>query len=830
MAAIFMKRRLGIRARLYCVAIFSAISVALLAAASFHFARTTSIAADRLYHDGFEGIESFAQLQSLLEQHRRLVESAPAEVDRKRIEESQRDMIEKSARLTILINDLNVRANDAEKAEIESQLARKVPKLVENGQDVLFYAHNFAQDKAIEAAERYAKIADEFEQLIRKFRSRQMSISDEAVLSLSESARALIFWVSASAFVALLLIGPFGMTITRDVLSRLGRITNYMGRLAGHELTEEVPSRCDLDEVGDMARAVQVFKDNAIELLERKSQLERVNLQLDVALNNMTHGLCMFDGSQKLIICNGRYASMYALPEHLTKPGTDLALILKYRTEVGNLYSLLDDPQTDAALIRNNSSQHSIHELPDGRVISIARQIMPDGGWVAVHEDVTERRQAEAQIAHLARHDHLTNLPNRVFFRTKLEEAVEGLRRGKHFAVHCLDLDRFKAVNDTLGHPIGDVLLRAVSERLQDCVQASDFVARLGGDEFAIIQSDVERPEDCSNLARRVIDIVSEPYLIDGQQLIIGASIGIAITSGKETNPDQLLKNADLAMYRAKAEGRGTYLIFEQEMDARIQARRAMERDLRHALNSNEIVLYYQPVVNTKRGGVSGFEALVRWFHPTEGEIPPSKFIPLAEENGLIGPLGEWIFRTACAEASKWPTDIRLAVNLSSAQIKYRNIAQVILGALAASGLAASRLEIEITESVLLENDAKTIALLNEFRSLGIRIAMDDFGTGYSSLSYLRNLPLDKIKIDQSFIHDLAQKPEARAIVRAIISLASALNMSVVAEGVETAEQLRIVQTEGCDEVQGFFFSHPQPAAAIREIISRCNKLTQVAA
>jgi len=365
---------------------------------------------------------------------------------------------------------------------------------------------------------------------------------------------------------------------------------------------------------------------------------------------------------------------------------------------------------------------------------------------------------------------------------------------------------------------------------LQNCVQASDFVARLGGDEFAIIQSNVERPEDCSNLARRVIDIVSEPYLIDGQQLIIGASIGIAIASEKETNPDLLLKNADLAMYRAKADGRGTYLIFEQEMDARIQARRAMERDLRHALNSNEIVLYYQPVVNMKRGGVSGFEALARWFHPTEGEIPPSKFIPLAEENGLIGPLGEWIFRAACAEASKWPRDIRLAVNLSSAQIKYRNIAQVILGALAASSLAASRLEIEITESVLLENDAKTLALLNEFRSLGIRIVMDDFGTGYSSLSYLRNLPLDKIKIDQSFIHDLAQKPEARAIVRAIVSLASALNMSVVAEGVETAEQLQIVQAEGCDEVQGYFFSHPQPAAAIMEIITQCNKLMQVAA
>ncbi len=822
--------RLGIRAKLYCVAIFSAISVAFLAASSLHLALTTSDAAGRVYHDGFEGVESFAQLQSLLEQHRRLVESAPAEVDRKRLEVSQRAMIEKSTQLTALINNLNVHAVDDDTREIEGALSVKMPKLIENAQDVLFYAHNFAQDKAIEAAVSYAASADEFEQLIRKYRIRRMSIADEAVLNLSESARALIFWVSASAFVALLLIGPFGIAITRDVLSRLGRITKYMSRLAAHELIEEVPSRVDHDEVGDMARAVQVFKDNAVELLQRKVQLEQVNLQLDVALNNMTHGLCMFDGSQRLIICNGRYGAMYGLPEYLTKPGTTLAQILKYRRENGSLLQRLDESPVPPGRNNDARAEHSIEELPDGRIISIALQTMADGGWVSVHEDITDRRKAETRIAHLARHDQLTNLPNRVFFRAQLEEAIARSQRGGSFAVHCLDLDRFKIINDTLGHPIGDELLKAVSERLQDCVQSSDFVARLGGDEFAIIQSNVGRPEDCSNLARRIIDVVSEPYPIEGQQLIVGASIGIAIATGRDINPDQLLKNADLAMYRAKSDGRGAYRLFEPEMDARIQARRAMERDLRHALNSDEIELYFQPVVNTQRGIVTGFEALVRWFHPRDGEIPPSKFIPLAEENGLIGPLGEWIFRSACMEAAKWPRDISVAINLSSAQIKLGNIAKVILGALAASGLAASRLVIELTESVLLENDTKTIALLNEFRHLGIRIAMDDFGTGYSSLSYLRNLPLDKIKIDQSFIHDLGKKPEARAIVRAITSLANALNIGVVAEGVETAEQLQIVSAEGCNEVQGYFFSHPRPAAEVTEIILQCNKIMKVAA
>jgi diguanylate cyclase (GGDEF)-like protein len=821
------RRRLGIRAKLYCVAILSAISVALLAAASFHFARTTSLAADRLYHEGFEGVESFAQLENLLEQHRRLVESAPAEIDRRKLEDAQRAMIQKSAKLTSLTKDISLHDAHSGPNEVENDLADKIPSLIETGQDVLFYAHNFAQDKAIEAATRYAKVADDFELLIRKYKNRQMSISDEAVLSLSESARDLI-WVSACAFVALLVIGPFGIAITRDVLSRLGRITACMSRLAGRELIEEVPSREDHDEVGDMARAVQIFKDNAVELLERKIQLEQANLHLDVALNNMTHGLCMFDGEQKLIICNGRYATMYALPNPMTKPGTHLSQILRYRNLGGTLGERPDESVIDGVRI-SGGSQHSIQELPDGRVIAIGHQSMPDGGWIAVHEDVTERRQAEARIAHLARHDQLTNLPNRVFFRAELEEAIGRLKRGKRFAVHCLDLDRFKSINDTMGHPVGDMLLKAVSDRLQNCVHASDFVGRLGGDEFAIIQADVERPEDCSNLARQIIDVVSEPYSIDGQFLVIGASIGIAVTSGKDANPDQLLKNADLAMYRAKADGRGAYRLFEQEMDAQIQARRAMEHDLRHALNSNEIQLYYQPVVNTTRG-VIGFEALARWFHPRDGEIPPSTFIPLAEENGLIGPLGEWIFRTACAEAVKWPHDISVAVNLSSAQVKQGNLAQVILSALAASGLAASRLEIEITESVLLENDAKTLALFHEFRGLGIRISMDDFGTGYSSLSYLRNLPLDKIKIDRSFIHDLTNKSEAPAIVRAIINLASALGLGVIAEGVETGDQLRIVRAEGCNDVQGFFFSRPQPASAIDEIISRCNKAMKFAA
>jgi predicted signal transduction protein with EAL and GGDEF domain len=335
----------------------------------------------------------------------------------------------------------------------------------------------------------------------------------------------------------------------------------------------------------------------------------------------------------------------------------------------------------------------------------------------------------------------------------------------------------------------------------------------------------VHRAEDCSDLAQRIIDSVSEPYLIEGQQVIVGASIGIAIAPADGTSPDQLLKNADLAMYQAKAEGRGAYRLFEPQMDAFIQQRRALELDLRHALSMNQLKLYYQPIVDTKLGKVIGFEALMRWFHPERGTIPPSEFIRLAEETGLISPLGEWVVRSACAEARNWPDHISVAVNLSSVQLKNVNLPQVILSALATVGLDASRLELEITESVLLENDNKTLAMLNQLRSLGIRIAMDDFGTGYSSLSYLQSFPLDKMKIDQSFIRNLTTKPEARAIVRAITSLARAFNIRVVAEGVETADQLHILEAEGCTEFQGYYFGRPQPAETISGTISDCSRV-----
>jgi diguanylate cyclase (GGDEF)-like protein len=568
------------------------------------------------------------------------------------------------------------------------------------------------------------------------------------------------------------------------------------------------------------------------DLHEIQRRLAAQNERFDTALTHMSQGLVMFNSSAHLAVFNQRYIDMFGLSRKLIKPGASLRDVLYHRVSTGGFAADEVEAYMASVLdaVREGKTFSKITKLPDGRIISIVNQPTADGGWVATHEDITERLLAEEKIRHMAHYDALTDLPNRVSFYERMEAALTRLHRSQTVSVLSLDLDHFKNVNDTHGHPAGDRLLQAVAERLRACVRAEDIVARLGGDEFAIVQVLTGESPNIAALAARLIEMVGEPYDIDGQQVVVGVSIGIAIAPSDGKVPDVLMKNADLALYRAKADGGGVYRFFEVAMDARMRARSALELDLRKAIVNGEFELYYQPIVDVKSGHATGCEALVRWHHPERGMIAPLEFIPVAEETGLIVPLGEWILRQACAEAARWPKHVTIAVNLSPAQFKNRSIVQTVISALASSGLAAGRLELEITELVLLQESEGAFAILHQLRELGIRIAMDDFGTGYSSLGYLRKFPFDKIKIDQSFIRDLSTKEDSVAIIRAVVGLSSSLGITTTAEGVETKEQLARLTAEGCNEAQGFLFSKPLPATDIQRILGELSPRVEAVA
>ena len=553
---------------------------------------------------------------------------------------------------------------------------------------------------------------------------------------------------------------------------------------------------------------------------EQEEKLQQRNLQFDTAINNMSQGLCFFDADHRLIVCNERYIEMYDLPPGRVGPGTPLSEVVDLRFEAGSFPAMTRDEyiQWRSNVAISAEPTDSIVELRNGRTFLIRHRPMPDLGWVATHEDITEKRQTELKIEHMAHHDSLTNLANRVRLNERLDQALAQSGDRQRVAVHHLDLDRFKAVNDTFGHHAGDNLLKIVAGRLRELVRGCDTIARMGGDEFVIVQAPISGPVEATALAERMIAAIGEPVVIDGHQAGVGASIGIAVGPDDGSTPETLLRNADLALYRAKSDGRGTFRFFEAGMDEHMLTRLAMEQDLRKALPSGEFELYYQPVVNLQSGAISGFEALIRWNHPQRGLISPATFVPLAEETGFIVPMGEWVIRQACLTAALWPDHLHVAVNISASQFRNTGLMQVIVNALAASGLSPTRLEIEITETVLLQDKETTLAILHQLRALGVRIAMDDFGTGYSSLTYLQSFPFDKIKIDRSFVKDITENAGSLNIVRAYASLANGMGMTATAEGVETNEQLDRITAEGCTEMQGYLFSRPLPARDIERL------------
>ena len=565
-----------------------------------------------------------------------------------------------------------------------------------------------------------------------------------------------------------------------------------------------------------------------IRKIQQQSRLAQAQLtlekdRLDIAINNMTQGLVLFDKKARVVICNKPYLDMYSVPPELALPGSHFRDLIAHRKANGSFSGDID-AYVGGILKDVRQTKRDVLQTGDGRSIQVSTRPVADGGWVATHEDITERRRSEEKIAHLAHYDALTDLPNRVLFREELERELANLANGAQCAVLYIDIDEFKSINDSLGHPVGDELLKYIAQRLRRCVNRSDVVARLGGDEFAIVQTGIATRSDITDLVARIHAAIREPFECLGHRLLTDASVGIALAPQDGSDLDSLLKNADLAMYAAKADGRRTYRFFEPQMDAKVRARRMLELDLRQAIahggfREGGFKVYYQPLVDLSDDSIVGCEALLRWQHPERGMISPAEFIPVAEEIGVISQLGEWVLDTACREAATWPDDIRIAVNVSPLQFRCQSLALKVAAALAHSGLPAQRLELEITEAVLIRDDDVALTILHQLREIGVRIALDDFGTGYSSLSYLQRFPFDKIKIDRCFVTDIAEPHGSSVIVQGVVNIAASRHMTTTAEGVETQQQKELLRALGCTEMQGYLFSAAKPAAEVRRLI-----------
>lgn len=571
---------------------------------------------------------------------------------------------------------------------------------------------------------------------------------------------------------------------------------------------------------------VSIYED-ITEQRRAEQELKEQHRRFDAALANMSQGLLMYDADGKLIVRNERFLELYHVRPADFPLGMSHRDAFKRLLELG-IYTKLD-PDSEIsqieACLRAGKTHVTHRHLADGRTLLVARRPMSGGGWVATFDDVTERRRVEERMTHLAHHDTLTNLPNRSMLRERLDQALSETRDGS-LAIFSLDLDHFKAVNDSWGHPAGDWLLKCVAERLQRCLRnETDVVARFGGDEFVIIQFNLKSPGDAEKLAKRIVEIIGKPFRDKRHDMRVGISLGIALFPNDGKDADTLLKNADMALYRAKSEGRNLYRFFEPAMDAMVRARRALEIDLRAALSRREFELDFQPIMKIASGEIVGAEALIRWRSPVRGLVRPDDFIPAAEETGLIVPLGEWALRKACTTAAGWAA-WRIAVNVSAVQIKSGTFARSVISALAFSGVPANRLELEITETVLMDESDLVLKTLRQLRDLGVRIALDDFGTGYSSLGYLRRFPVDKIKIDRSFTRDIDSHDTA-AIVRTIIGLGAQLGITVTAEGVETEAQLEFLQKEGCVEAQGYLIGVPSKASDINRLLKSSATIRQ---
>ncbi|MEI9900179.1 MAG: EAL domain-containing protein [Hyphomicrobium sp.] len=578
------------------------------------------------------------------------------------------------------------------------------------------------------------------------------------------------------------------------------------------------------DEVAHLKAAIE---QEVGAILQRNEKLEQLNACFEAALNHMGRGLSMFDGEQRLVVCNRAYADIYFLPGELTRPGTQLIDIMRYHSSRTTGAEMPREAATawikdHVIRLQQAGYREEIQNLEDGRVIRVTYQPLAGGGWVDMQEDITAQRQSDERIEWLARHDTLTEIPNRFHFRERLEHQFETYDPRQGFALLWLDLDHFKEINDRHGHLVGDGLLKSVATRLKTSLRAGDVVGRLGGDEFAILQVGVDREDLADNLARRILQNIRRSHDVFGHCLHTEASIGVALAPQHGQNPEQLFACADMALYRAKSVGRGVHAFYTPGSVATPPAPNPLRGELHEAVERGQLVLHYQPIVDLREGKVSSFEALMRWKHPSRGMIPPSEFIPIAEETRLIVRMGSWALMQACSDAKDWPDAPKVAVNLSAVQIECCDVYEIVTETLAATGLEPHRLQLEITETVLMRDQARTQEVLRKLHDLGVLITLDDFGTCFATLNYLRSFPFKKIKIDRSFVRDIPEHHDCVAIVKSVADLARELNMRSVAEGVETSASLAAVRAAGYSEAQGFYFSPPVRASGIKRAIKQC--------
>lgn len=638
-------------------------------------------------------------------------------------------------------------------------------------------------------------------------------------------------WVVSSVSVAIaIVLLVSGWVVAARLTRPIERLKAFVMKLRGsEELSYAVPGQLlrRRDEIGALA---QSFNDLIIELADARKRLlskSRAEIQtqyerLSAAIESIPQGLCLTDADSRLLMSNSRFKSIYDLSADDLRVGTPLSDVMTACRKNGALQMAGDSPSSQSGDPRMSVLQRPLFLLNfrNERTILVRTARTPEGGWVSVHEDITERRQQEKQIEHLAYHDTLTGLANRRLFRDLFGELLASDDRPCGLVLLYMDLDMFKTVNDTLGHPVGDQLLVAVAERLQACLRDTDHVARIGGDEFAVLLTDNPTNDEAIRVSGRIIEKIAMPFDINGHEIVIGISVGIAISPRDGADPDRLMKCADMAMYRAKGEGRNRYCFFEPEMGTKIHARRTLDLELRKAVEMEDLELFYQPQVDSGSRQIVGFEALIRWHHRERGFISPEEFISVAEDSGLITEIGRWVLKQACLEAMNWPDPIQVAVNVSPVQFRTaKALLSDVTAALSSSGLPPHRLELEITEGILMQDTSANLELLESLRRLGIHVAMDDFGTGYSSLGYIRKFCFDRIKIDRSFISDVTTSKDSQAVVQAVCGLCSTLGIQTVAEGVENEEQLQFLFSEGCSLIQGYYIARPMAVADLERLI-----------